>query len=389
MAQLNIPRGVDKSTRIALQKFAKKFRGDSTPTFGTVQLTNLTGSRLVASNSTDELVSVTNLTSWVAGTANRITVADDSDGTITLSGPQDIHTGASPTFAGLTLSGITNTYFVYSNLGVLTGYSTLKVADSGNIRVAGSAGIYFGDDNNTAVWNTGTSLKLIDDTKILLDAPTIDLDDNNLTTTGGITAGASTFGDGGTTNYSQFEADGTLEFNGDATVWKDINVAGAILPAIPAKAPGKDEFVDNLGADTGIETYAVNVGEEVHGSFEIQHDYKEGSDFQFHVHWQGIAAPTGTDKVKWQLTYAVARNDATLSPVTTITVETDFDTQYEFVRSNFAAITGTNYLIGDQFLFALERIAASADEYAGDALLATVGVHYELARVGSRTSESA
>lgn len=32
-------------------------------------------------------------------------MADDGDGTITLSAPQDIHTDASPTFAGLTVSG--------------------------------------------------------------------------------------------------------------------------------------------------------------------------------------------------------------------------------------------------------------------------------------------
>ena len=42
---------------------------------------------------------------WVTGTANRVTVADDGDGMITLSGPQDIHTGASPQFAGVTTTG--------------------------------------------------------------------------------------------------------------------------------------------------------------------------------------------------------------------------------------------------------------------------------------------
>lgn len=169
-------------------------------------------------------------------------------------------------------------------------------------------------------------------------------------------------------------------------VYKDINLGGAILPAIPAHAPDKDEFVDEGGVDTGIETYAVAVGEGVDGSFELQHDYKEGTDIVFHAHWQGIAAPTGTDNVKWQLTYTVAQNGATLDAATTITVETGFDTQYEFKRSDFAAITGTNFDIGDQFLFRLERIAATADEYGGDALLATVGIHYQVDTLGSRTA---
>jgi hypothetical protein len=64
-------------------------------------VTALTASRLVASDGSDKLVSVSALSSWIAGTSNRVTVADDGDGTITLSAPQDIHTAATPTFGGL------------------------------------------------------------------------------------------------------------------------------------------------------------------------------------------------------------------------------------------------------------------------------------------------
>lgn len=40
--------------------------------------------------------------------------------------------------------------------------------------------------------------------------------------------------------------------------------------------------------------------------------------------------------------------------------------------------------IGDQLLFTLKRVAASADEYGGDALLATVGIHYQVDTIGSK-----
>jgi hypothetical protein len=65
----------------------------------------LTANRLVATDGTPALASVANLASWIAGTSNQVTVTDDTDGTITLSLPQDIHTGASPTFASLNLTG--------------------------------------------------------------------------------------------------------------------------------------------------------------------------------------------------------------------------------------------------------------------------------------------
>ena len=186
------------------------------------------------------------------------------------------------------------------------------------------------------------------------------------------------------TNYSAFEKDGTLKMVGAATVFKDINMGAAVLTRPAVSQPDEVNFVDEAGADTGIASLGFAVGEKVSGNFELQHDYKEGTDLVFHVHWQGSAAPTGTDKVKWQLTYTVAQLDATLDATTTIVIETDFDTQYEFKASPFPTITGTNFNIENQFLFTLERIAASAAEYGGDAIVATVGIHYEVDTVGSR-----
>ena len=37
-----------------------------------------------------------------------------------------------------------------------------------------------------------------------------------------------------------------------------------------------------------------------------------------------------------------------------------------------------------QILFTLERVASAGDAYSGDALIATVGVHYEVNTLGSR-----
>lgn len=187
------------------------------------------------------------------------------------------------------------------------------------------------------------------------------------------------------TNYTQFEADGTMVFNGTATVWKDINLGSAQLQLPAASAPSTDTFTDNLGADTDIATLAFSVGDKIGGTLEIQHDYKEGSDFTPHIHFQCDAAPTGTDYVKWQMDYTIVRDNTTMAPVTSIVIETAVDTQYEQLRSNWAAITGTGIQIGDQFSFKLTRIAAAGDAYAGDVKLKTVGLHYEIDTIGSRT----
>ena len=76
----------------------------SIDSLGLVTMPSLTASRIVATDANGVASSVANLASWVTGTANRVTVTNDGDGTVTLSTPQDIATTSSPTFASLTLT---------------------------------------------------------------------------------------------------------------------------------------------------------------------------------------------------------------------------------------------------------------------------------------------
>lgn len=183
--------------------------------------------------------------------------------------------------------------------------------------------------------------------------------------------------------YISCGTDKTLELQ--ESVYKDINMAGYLLTKPASSAPGTVTFIDENGDDTTIETYGFAVGELVHGGFEIQHDYVEGTDLVFHVHWQGIAAPSGIDNVQWRLTYVVMRGNTTLNPAVTIdSSDTAIDTRYKSYRTSFGVIDGTNFLIEDQFMFTLTRVTATGDAYAGDALIETAGIHYEVNTLGSR-----
>jgi hypothetical protein len=64
----------------------------------------------------------------LTGTANQVTVTNGA-GSITLATPQNIHSGASPTFTGLTLSGLTNG-FVSSTAGVLSTVASIDITTS-------------------------------------------------------------------------------------------------------------------------------------------------------------------------------------------------------------------------------------------------------------------
>lgn len=171
----------------------------------------------------------------------------------------------------------------------------------------------------------------------------------------------------------------------EVPVYKDINIGSGVLSLPVATQPDEVEIDDENGDGTGIYTWGFAEDELVSGVFEIQHDYKEGTDLVFHVHWSGNDSPTGTDHVKWELTYTVTQTGATIDPSTTISVETAYDTRYEMVSSSFPAITGTNFNIEDQVYFTLKRVAPDGANYMNkDALVATIGIHYQVDTIGSR-----
>lgn len=99
----------------------------------------------------------------IAGTTNQV-VSTPGAGTITLSLPQSIHTGASPTFTGLTLSGLTNKYVPYSNSGALTGAAGLQFdAANGDLELSttgAAAGVSIGGD--TRIYRSAAATLTLD-----------------------------------------------------------------------------------------------------------------------------------------------------------------------------------------------------------------------------------
>ena len=86
-----------------------------------LSITDISASRLLSSDASKNLTSVADLTSWVAGTSNQIISTTDGDGSLTLSTPQNIHSGASPTFGNLTVGAgnltFQTNFYLTSNSG--------------------------------------------------------------------------------------------------------------------------------------------------------------------------------------------------------------------------------------------------------------------------------
>jgi len=90
--------------------------------------------RMAYINDYNEVNSVTDLTAWVGGTTNQVISTDDSDGSLTLSLPQDINTVSSPTFANLILAD-------GGALKVADGSPMITLDDSNYVEIDGWVGI--------------------------------------------------------------------------------------------------------------------------------------------------------------------------------------------------------------------------------------------------------
>ena len=138
------------------------------PSFTGLTISGLTNSKLLGVNGSG-VVGEKNLNDFVGGTANRISVADDGDGTITLSTPQDIHTSATPTFASLTTTAhvtasgnISSSYTSTGSFGrvqasVIGGNSPVRIeADNINIDETGNITPKVGANISGSATSTGS-----------------------------------------------------------------------------------------------------------------------------------------------------------------------------------------------------------------------------------------
>ena len=192
------------------------------------------------------------------------------------------------------------------------------------------------------------------------------------------------FGDTENGNYTEIgRTDGVSLAYGAAALYKDENFS-SFSAGSAASAP------DNIAWRGGsIYTKAFNgvsTNEQLFAGRELQHDYYEGTDLVFHIHW----APTTNDSgnVQWFIDYVIEREGS--GPITSGTlsvVDAADGTAWEPTRINIGTVTGTNLLIGDQVGIRLYRVpGGTSDTYEHDAALAfTFGYHYRVNSLGSRT----
>lgn len=201
------------------------------------------------------------------------------------------------------------------------------------------------------------------------------------------------FGDVVGGNYTEFEADGTMRANGGAKVWNDLIINPAATNG-GAASPSSRAYNGSTNIITP-DCFSGQLNNDIVGTAEMQHDYAEGTDWDFHVHFANEIAMTAGQTIIWQLDYdIVGMNSGTHTTGTRTGTYTSpvggtpaWTHHYLDVG---AVISGAGRKIGDIISFCLTR-QANNDSFSGAtafAHLLSIGIHYECDTLGSREETS-
>lgn len=201
-------------------------------------------------------------------------------------------------------------------------------------------------------------------------------------------AGVTLIGDVDGADYAKIETDGTLEMNGAAMVFNDLQfaISNAKVPA--SNAPTWETFTANtneygFAVDDYIDTQAN----------ETPHSWKLGEPGHVHAHITTKAAnATGANRFA-KFTIVVAYGDmgeawqeSSFTAELTIPDGTAALQQFYLDMGN---LTLTTYVEEAEIRCRITRIAATGGvEYAGNIFITQVGIHLEEDTIGSRTELS-
>ena len=180
-------------------------------------------------------------------------------------------------------------------------------------------------------------------------------------------------------NYSYFESDGTYVMTGSSTTWKDIILQGTNLRG-GSSPPSFLLFTGSIYA-----TAFVNSNDdEVHGAFEMPHDYKEGTNLEVHIHWS--PSSTNTGHCSWSVDYTIANMKSLFSAPESMhsnATSTGSGIVNDHIYTTIGLITGTELKIGAIINCRL-YITGNTDSFTGNAFGHSLGIHYEADTLGSR-----
>ena len=228
------------------------------------------------------------------------------------------------------------------------------------------------------------------------DATALVFKTNNTSRVNVSSDGITKIGDVANGHDTKFEADGTVVFEGNATVWDDFLVNPDATSRGGSKAPtwGGSAFKKSEdGTSQGVFLWMFSTTEENELYFTVQlpHKYKVGTALYPHVHWTtAVGTPTATNVV-WGLEYSVVAIGGNYPVTQTLTSSSIINAitltgTHQHLISSLGSIPGTGIGISTIIICRLYRAAGHTnDTFANEVGLLSMDFHYEIDTEGSRS----
>lgn len=191
-----------------------------------------------------------------------------------------------------------------------------------------------------------------------------------------------TVGLGSGANRTKIEDDGTLTFEGDATVWDDLvgSLIGKTLSSVSGKVQynwTENSITFNSGGSISVSNDIVNF------SVQIPHASKTDSGIDIHIHWE----QTDSTAREFTIQHRVQNNgDAKTTSWTQNIVSTQADDKFTYTSGTLNQISDLVHIdmTGAGISAVVQFKIARTDAVAGDIEVTFVDVHVEKDTLGSR-----
>jgi len=186
---------------------------------------------------------------------------------------------------------------------------------------------------------------------------------------------------GSSPDYTEFESDGTMKMNGDATVWEDLNFDPTTSGGPAATIP------DYVTINNVVHREFTSANNQLCGDGEeIPHKYKLSSTIYPHIHvFLKNGESAGTTGAAFTFYWELRQTTGTTSGsvVLTATSASLAGNPHKVDVFDVTGFAGAAEL-GAQLTVKIARTAGNA----GDVIVTTYGVHYEIDPIGSRQLSS-
>lgn len=195
----------------------------------------------------------------------------------------------------------------------------------------------------------------------------------------------SQFGEPTIGNYASIDSNG-LRLHGSYTVYEDLRIDALSTPTGPDEPALTTGFAGSALLWQRMFQGSVR-DDKIYFNIQLPHAWKEGGEFELHIHTAPWTSPAANDTAVWQLNYSWQNIDGTFAAPTTVVVKQPLggSAQWQHKLVELVEFNSGGKTLSSVLACSIFRLANSSasDNYTGGMTILYIDCHYEVDGLGS------